>query len=165
MSVVTGNVEVAFVAVQRALPVGPPTLNDPHSGTSIRRTKTAVFPASTAVTKPTRRSLRGVLNGDGRQERSLLLLFGTVKLSQVIYTRPAQYREPAAAWGRVVRVTLERQGAKCVDSKQISTPEISADQAGRQAGRSAIITCENLCGLQRHNNPQPADLRSRQQQW
>lgn len=59
------------------------------------------------------------------------------------------------------RVTVERQGVKCVDSKQISTPEISADQSGR----SAIITCENLCGLQRHNNPQPADLWSRQQQW
>lgn len=91
----------ALVTDQRALPVGPPTLNDPHSGTSLKRTKTAVFPASTAVTQPTRRSLRGVLNGDGRQGRSLLLLFRAVKLPGYLY-----------AWSTIQRAS-SRMGEGC----------------------------------------------------
>lgn len=59
---------------------------------------------------------------------------------------------------------LSRCGArvKRVDSKQISTPERS--EQIRQ-GRSPIITCENLWGLQRQRNPRLCDLWSRQQQW
>lgn len=133
-------------------------------------------PLTTAVTKPTYGMRNSILTPERNIHKTFICLWqpeaslvdlpvlnilfrtlnilGQLRMSYIVLgsAHPHRYRGcQSQSWARV----------KSVDSKQISTPEIRADKSGRLP----IITCENLCGLQRQHNPRPPDLWSRQQQW